>query len=1107
MRVEAEFKLGGREVCANISSGQPGTLGFIRDSSNKKLFLVDTGSVFSIIPHQSSAPANGPRIVAADRTPIACWGRQQHTIRAGGREFKWTFLLAAVATPIVGADFLEAYNLLVDLPRRRLQHGTQAWIIRLEPPPPGSCFAAIGIQQAVEQLPPVETARRPPAHFLDRSTHVASVKAPSGSLAAPVPRDWSARASTASVSATSAEGQGCGTGLREGVVADAAGVGQDVQRTASTSERPRQAKQVTSREYTQILRSFPEVLNASQQLPPVKHHVEHHIDTEGHAVAAKYRRLDPDRLEAARKDFAELEKQGIIRRSKSHWASPLHLVKKSDGTWRPCGDFRRLNLQTKADRYTCPNMADLTARLAGCHVFTKLDLRKGYHQVPVRPADVHKTAITTPFGLFEFVRMPFGLRNAGQTFQRLMDEVLTGLSFVFVYLDDVLIASRDHTAHKEHLQQVLSIFRQHGLVLNGEKCVLGVSEVTYLGHEVSADGIKPLADRVEAVQTFPRPNTVKQLQVYLGMINFYRRFIPGAARVLKPMTDALRGSKRSALDWTAEMEQSFSSSKQGLASAVQLAHPNPAAELVLAVDASDTHVGAVLQQRAGPRGLQPLGFFSCKLDRAQLKYSAYDREMLAAYLGIRHFRWMLEGRAFVLESDHKPLSFSLHQMSDAWTARQQRQLSFIAEFTSEIKHVPGKQNVVADAMSRPAAAVMPAEGEQLNLEEMARAQQQCEQTLDLCNRLNVQQLVISGQELWCDKSDGTLRPLVPVTWRKAVFDSVHGLAHAGTRATRRMISNRWVWPGLAKNIGDWCRDCQKCARGKVTRQEHTTVQAIPIPKKKFSHVHVDLVGPLSPSSRGHTYLLTVVDRTSRWPEVIPLRKITAEVCVDAFVDTWVARYGVPHTITTDRGAQFTGSAWQEMCRSLGTQHVTTTSYHPQSNGMVERFHRQIKESLRARCEGKDWLEHLPYILLGLRAAPKEEAEVSSAEVMFGAPLVLPNQAQESLDAQHVEKSGQEIPNTTKSYAEVVKGGSDALRAATHVYVRSGPLGGPLTPTYNGPYKVLQRADKTLQLQLGPRADWVSIDRVKPHVGTSEVVPAQPPTRGRPPRKNHREDAQ
>ena len=148
--------------------------------------------------------------------------------------------------------------------------------------------------------------------------------------------------------------------------------------------------------------------------------------------------------------------------------------------------------------------------------------------------------------------------------------------------------------------------------------------------------------------------------------------------------------------------------------------------------------------------------------------------------------------------------------------------------------------MVADAMSRPAAAVMPAEGEQLNLEEMARAQQQCEQTLDLCNRLNVQQLMISGQELWCDKSDGTLRPLVPVTWRKAVFDSVHGLAHAGTRATRRMISNRWVWPGLAKNIGDWCRDCQKCARGKVTQQEHTTVQAIPIPKKKFSHVHVDL---------------------------------------------------------------------------------------------------------------------------------------------------------------------------------------------------------------------------------------------------------------------------
>ena len=217
--------------------------------------------------------------------------------------------------------------------------------------------------------------------------------------------------------------------------------------------------------FLDVLHSFPEGLNPSKKLPPVKHHVQHIIETEGHAVAGKYRRLAPFRLEAARVEFAELEKQGIVRRSKSHWASPLHMVKKSDGMWRPCGDFLRLNLQTTPDRYTCPNMADLTARLAGCTVFSKLDLRKGYHQVPVKPEHMHKTAICTPFGLLEFIRTPFGLPNADQTYQRLMDEILCGLPFVFVYLDDMLIASRTHD--------------QHGLVLNREKCVLGASTVDY----------------------------------------------------------------------------------------------------------------------------------------------------------------------------------------------------------------------------------------------------------------------------------------------------------------------------------------------------------------------------------------------------------------------------------------------------------------------------------------------------------------------------------------------------------------------------------------------------------------------------------------------------
>jgi len=183
--------------------------------------------------------------------------------------------------------------------------------------------------------------------------------------------------------------------------------------------------------------------------------------------------------------------------------------------WRPCGDFRCLNLQTEPDRYTCPNMADLTSRLKGCTVFSKLDLRKGYHQVPVDGASVRKTAIITPFGLFEFLRMPFGLRNAGQTFQHMMDEVMQGLEYCFCYLDDVLVASATQEEHVHHLAEVLGCLQEQGLVLNGEKCVLGVSEVEYLGHVVSARGIRPLPSCMQALEKFPQPTTVQQLQSFL----------------------------------------------------------------------------------------------------------------------------------------------------------------------------------------------------------------------------------------------------------------------------------------------------------------------------------------------------------------------------------------------------------------------------------------------------------------------------------------------------------------------------------------------------------------------------------------------------------------
>ncbi len=270
--------------------------------------------------------------------------------------------------------------------------------------------------------------------------------------------------------------------------------------------------------------------NPSGRIPASKHGVEHVLETVGRPVTAEFRRLDQEKLQAAKAEFLQMERDGIICRSRSSWASPLHMVRKADGSWRPCGDYRQLNLATVADKYLVPNMQDLSARLHGRAIFIKLGLRKGYYQIPMRPEDVAKTAVITPFGLWEFLRMPFGLKNAGQTFQQLMDRLGADLDFVFIYLDDILVASPDVETHKQHLHTILQRLRQFGLVLNLEKCELGRQSVDFLGHRITAAGVAPLLKHVAAVRDYGRPMDMRSLQSFLGLVNFYGRFVPAPPR-------------------------------------------------------------------------------------------------------------------------------------------------------------------------------------------------------------------------------------------------------------------------------------------------------------------------------------------------------------------------------------------------------------------------------------------------------------------------------------------------------------------------------------------------------------------------------------------------
>ena len=1083
------------EIRSNISVSSVGKdTPLLHIRSNNEDYLVDTGAEVSIVRPRKvdlNKPATS-RLTAANGSVIKSFGSRMNTIKLPMGQYRWQFHIANVSRSIIGADFLRQFDLLPDLTRRRL-----------------ICYRSLTMAR----------------------------------------------------------------GFIRGVPGNLRGICQ-------VDVKPATTVPAFTQELLQMLKARPALTTLTFDLKEPKHGVEHDIKTEGAPIRCQPRRHHPDKVKIAREELDFLLEKGIVVESDSPWSSPLHIAPKPDGGWRPCGDFRRLNMATIPDSYPLPRVSDFTNYLSGKRIFSKVDLIKGFHQIPIKLEDQPKTAISTPFGLYHFRRMPFGLRNAPQAFQRLMNSVIRGLEdFCFVYLDDILVASSCKDQHRKHLTRLFDRLEEHGLVLKESKCLFGVEEITFLGHLVNSNGITPMPAKVEAIVTYPEPQDAKAMERFLGMINYYHRFMPHAAEVLRPLHKSVvevkptsgitnttsgttpRRKLKKKLEWSPEVSEAFKRAKEAIVNATKLAHPVPKAKIAVTTDASEIAIGAVLEQLVKGEW-QPLGFFSKQLSQAQQKYSTFDRELLAIHLAIRKFRYYVEGFKFTVYTDHMPLLAALEMASEPHSARQTRQLAAIAEYTMDIQHVSGRANVVADALSRvqPSGVLLPntlagtpcigtgpspdnkntpwpsqeeefdappgflcapvvlAKG--IDYAELARVQADNEEILHYrtaCNGLILKDLQFdAGFSLLCDVKTGRARPVVPdipgddpKAWKRQVFETIHNLCHPGARTTLKVVSSKFVWHGLRKDIMKWSSQCLQCQRAKVQRHVRTPVQQLPVPKARFDHVHIDLVGPL-PVCQGYRYLLTVIDRYTRWPEAIPLAGEDTETVARAYISNWISRFGLPAVMTSDRGPQFISRLWRAIQQLLGTDLHTTTSWHPQANGMIERVHRTMKSSLKAKLgSNPNWIDELPWIMLGLRTAPKEDLEASAAEMVYGSTLTVPGDLlQTSSDvpvSQHLRQLREVVGNFRPK--PVAHHGAEnnpvhvprSIQNASYVYIRKDGYRAPLEPPYHGPYRVLSKNDKYYTVQLGDKQDNVSLDRLKA-ANAEEKDVIQPPRRGRPPRR-------
>ncbi|XP_040164697.1 uncharacterized protein K02A2.6-like [Anopheles arabiensis] len=636
-------------------------------------------------------------------------------------------------------------------------------------------------------------------------------------------------------------------------------------------------------------------------------------------------------------ELTRLEGNGIITPTdSSEWAAPIVVVRKANGTVRICGDYSTgLNDALQPHQYPLPIPQDIFTAIGKSAVFSQIDLAEAFLQVEVCERSRELLTINTHKGLYRFNRLPPGVKTAPGAFQQIVDSMLSGLEGVAGYMDDIIVGGADEESHLKNLRAVLIRIEEFGFKLRAEKCSFLKPQIRYLGHLLDRQGIRPDPAKIEAILKMPAPTQLSEVRSYLGAINYYGKFVFQMRDLRYPLDLLLK--KGGEFQWTAECEKSFRRFKEILSSDLLLTYYDPSKEIIVSADASSVGLGATISHRFPDGSIKVVQHAARALTKVEMNYSQPDREGLAIVFAVTKFHRMLFGRRFILQTDHQPLLriFGSHNFGNADILSRLMDRHEKPEEDYVIASIQLEDDI--NHLVTSATQALP-----LNFKDLERGTQ-----ADPLLR-KVFQFVQNGWPKGEEKTEDLKqffarrealstvgkcllfgeRVVVPANLRNRVLKLLHK-GHPGVCRMKALARGYVYWPKLDSEIENAVKTCQSCASAAKS-PEHCTPVDWPKTTGPWQRIHVDYAGPME----GEYYFL-VVDSYSKWPEIIPTRQTTAQATVQ-MLRGLCARFGIPETVVSDNGTQFTSSEFRDFCMENGIHHVRTAPYHPQSNGQAER---------------------------------------------------------------------------------------------------------------------------------------------------------------------------